>query len=79
MGNQPFGCKYKFKLADERVNNYYEYMVPWNLLMQLADRAGLVPVCNDNFHTFFSRMVKAPQYVHMFAQGIKIPLATILL
>lgn len=58
LGAHPFGVQYRFFLT-ESVDSIDEYLVPWVLLERLARAAGLEPIANDNFHTFFNRALAA--------------------
>ena len=61
LGSAPYGVKYRFFLA-ESVDNVDEYLVPWQLLSRLAASVGLVPLCADNFHAFYGRMIGSPAH-----------------
>lgn len=64
IGTTPYGIRYTFFLA-ESVHHVDEYLVPWELLVRLAASVGLQPVACDNFHQFYDRMKKNPEYAQL--------------
>ena len=64
LGHSPYGVRYRFFLT-ESVDNVDEYLVPWQLLSCLAAAAGLVPLCADNFHSFYARTIGSPVHAQL--------------